>query len=161
MRMGIAKDIRIGKMNIKEALLKWDAPRRRVNEWLREYDAGAYSDLPDFFTQEELKKMKKLPGGGRPLKDPQLEQKLINYYNELKEELYPICSELLTYECLAHNENFLGGPKSPNFKMRIADFLTLSRTAGPVGPPAGLVGPLFDIAFEIHFDEVGMFFFEI
>jgi len=38
---------------------------------------------------------------------------------------------------------------------------TLSRTAGPVGPPAGLVGPLFDIAFEIHFDEVGMFFFEI
>jgi len=39
--------------------------------------------------------------------------------------------------------------------------LTLSRTAGPVGPPAGLVGPLFDIAFEIHFDEVGMFFFEI
>ena len=39
--------------------------------------------------------------------------------------------------------------------------LTLSRIAGPVGPPAGLVGPLFDIAFEIHFDEVGMFFFEI
>ena len=123
MRMGIAKDIRIGKMNIKEALLKWDAPRRRVNEWLREYDAGAYSDLPDFYTQEELKKMKKLPGGGRPLKDPQLEQKLINYYNELKEELYPISSKLLTYKCLAHNENFLGGPESPNFKMRIADFL--------------------------------------
>ena len=39
--------------------------------------------------------------------------------------------------------------------------LTLTRTAGPVGPLAGLVGPLFDIAFEIHFDEVGMFFFEI
>ena len=45
--MGIAKDIRLGKMNIKEALLKWDAPRRRVNERLREYDAGAYAELPD------------------------------------------------------------------------------------------------------------------
>ena len=110
-------------MNIKEALLKWDAPCRRVNEWLREYDYGAYAELPDYYTQKELKTLKKLAGGGRPLKDPELEQKLTNYYNELKEELYPICSELLTYECLAHNENFLGGAESPNFKMRIADFL--------------------------------------
>ena len=57
------------------------------------------------------------------MKDPELEQKLINYYNELQEELYPISSELLTYECLNHNENFLGGVESPNFKPRVADFL--------------------------------------
>ena len=65
--MGITKDIRTGNMNMKEALNKWDAPHRRVNEWLREYHSGAYSGLPDFYTQEQLKSMKKLPGGGRPL----------------------------------------------------------------------------------------------
>jgi len=123
MRMGITKDIRIGGMVMKAALEKWNAPRRRVMEWLKEYDTGVYAGLPDYFTQEQLKTMKKLPGGGRPLKDPELEQKLINYYNELKEELYPITSELLTYECLAHNEQFLGGAESPNFKSRVADFL--------------------------------------
>jgi len=123
MRMGIKKDIGIGGMAMKAALEKWNAPRRRVMEWLKEYDTGVYAGLPDYFTQEQLKTMKKLPGGGRPLKDPELEQKLINYYNELKEELYPITSELLTYECLAHNEEFLGGAESPNFKSRVADFL--------------------------------------
>ena len=123
MRMGITKDLRDGGMPMKAALEKWKAPRRRVMEWLKEHDAGAYAELPDYYTQEQLKVMKKLPGGGRPLKDAELEQKLINYYNELKEELYPISSELLTYECLAHNEKFLGGPESPNFYSRIADFL--------------------------------------
>jgi len=121
--MGITKDLRVGGMNMKAALQKWDAPRRRVMQWLKEYDSGAYAELPDYYTQEELKAMKKLPGGGRPLKDPELEQKLVNYYNELNEELYPISSELLAYECLAHNDKFLGGADSPNFKIRIADYL--------------------------------------
>ena len=123
LHMGITKDIRLNGMTIKAALEKYDAPRRRLMEWLKEYDIGAYAELPDYYTQEELKKLKKLPGGGRPLKDPELEQKLVNYYNELNEDLFPISSELLTYECLAHNENFLGGVESPNFKSRIADFL--------------------------------------
>ena len=68
--MGITKDIRVGGMVLKAALEKWNAPRRRVMEWLREYDSGVYSELPDFFTQEQLKSMKKLPGGGQAIEGP-------------------------------------------------------------------------------------------
>ena len=50
--MGITKDIRIGGMVMKAALEKWNAPRRRVMEWLKEYDTGVYAGLPDYFTQE-------------------------------------------------------------------------------------------------------------
>jgi hypothetical protein len=67
--------------------------------------------------------MYRLKGAGRKVKDEVLEKKLVDYYNSLKEELYPITTELLAYECLAHNEEFLGGATSPNFTSRISDFL--------------------------------------
>ena len=70
-----------------------------------------YSDLPSMYTQDELKNMFRVKGGGRKLKDQELEEKLLKYYNELKEELYPISTELLAYECLAHDDKFLGGGK--------------------------------------------------
>ena len=47
----------------------------------------------------------------------------MKYYNELKQELYPITTELLAYECLTHDEKFLGGSTSPLFTKRISDFL--------------------------------------
>ena len=75
--MGITKDIRLNAMPIKAALEKYHAPHRRLTEWLKEYDCGAYAVLPDYYTQKELKNLKKLPGGGRPLQDPELEQKLV------------------------------------------------------------------------------------
>ena len=67
--------------------------------------------------------MYKLKGAGRPINDPLLEQKLIDYYNDLEENLYPISSELLAYECLAHKEDFMGGATSPGFTSRISDYL--------------------------------------
>jgi len=54
--------------------------------------------LPSMYTQDELKNMFRVKGGGRKLKDQELEEKLLKYYNELKEELYPISTELLAYE---------------------------------------------------------------
>jgi len=163
--MGITKDLRLGGLNMKAALEKWGAPRRRVMQWLKEYDSGAYAELPDYYTQEELKAMKKLPGGGRPLKDPELEQKLVNYYNELNEELYPISSELLAYECLAHNDKFLGGADSPNFKIRIADYLrnwrrrNLKRLRVPTSTgqklPAGYTGKWEASSYYFYLETKG------
>ena len=75
------------------------------------------------YTQEELKQMYRLKGAGRRVKDPVLEKKLIDYYNQLREELYPITTELLAYECLTHDDKFLGGSSSPLFTKRISDFL--------------------------------------
>ena len=57
--------------------------------------------------------MYRLKGAGRKLKDAVLEEKLVAYYNQLKEELYPITSELLAYECLTHDEKFLSVSTSP------------------------------------------------
>jgi len=56
---------------------------------LLEYDRGDYADLPTRYTQEELKKRTRLKGGGAKLKDEVLEERLVNYYNQLQEELYP------------------------------------------------------------------------
>ena len=52
-----------------------------------------------------------------------MEYRLVKYYNELKQELYPITTELLAYECLTHDDKFLGGSTSPLFTKRISDFL--------------------------------------
>ena len=123
MRLGVCEDIRKGDMSFKDAMKKWSAPQRRLSQWLKEYDAGAYSNLPSLYTQEELKKMYRLKGGGKKVADQALEDRLIKYYNELKAELYPITSELLAYECLAHDDKFLGGVNSPKFTSRISDFL--------------------------------------
>ena len=128
LRIGLTSDIRLGNMTPKEACTKWDCPRTRVKEWLAEYDQGMYSNLPSMYTQDELKNMFRVKGGGRKLKDAVLEEKLITYYNQLKEELYPICTELLAYECLAHDDKFLGGASSPQFTKRISDFLRHWRT---------------------------------
>ena len=59
----------------------------------------------------------------KKLADQPLEDRLVTYYNELQAELYPISSELLAYECLAHNDKFLAGVNSPRFASRISDFL--------------------------------------
>ena len=37
--------------------------------WLKEYDAGLSSNFPSLYTQEELKKMYSLKGGGKKLAD--------------------------------------------------------------------------------------------
>jgi len=76
-------------MPMKEAREKYKVPPRRTREWLQEYDLGKMSNLRTQYTQEELKGMYKLKGTGRPNKDPVLEKKLIDYYNELEENLYP------------------------------------------------------------------------
>ena len=39
--------------------------------------------------------------------------------------------------------------------------LTLRRTVGSFGPYAGLFGPYFGNAFEIHFDKVGSLFLRV
>ena len=46
---------------------------------------------------------------------------MVDYYNQLNEELYPITTE--AYKRLSHNEKFLGGATSPNFTKRVSDFL--------------------------------------
>ena len=123
-RMSFAGDVRLRGMTVKEAKVKYNNPdRKRVAEWLKEYDNGLYSNLPSMYTQEELKNMYRLKGAGRKVKDEVLEKRLVEYYNTLREELYPITTELLAYECLAHNEDFLGGASSPNFTARVSDFL--------------------------------------
>ena len=123
MRMGVTSDIRLESMSPKDACEKWKAPRRRVRQWLVEYDRGDYADLPNQYTMEELKKKTRLKGGGAKIKDEVLEERLVTYYNQLKDELYPISTELLAYECLTHKEKFLGGATSPNFTKRVSDFL--------------------------------------
>jgi len=123
MRIGFTTAVRETGLTVKEACDKFKAPRRRARVWLQEYDRGDYSNLPSLYTQEELKKMYRLKGGGRKVKDIDLEEKLVKYYNELREDLYPITSELLAYECLYHDDKFLGGANSPHFTKRIADFL--------------------------------------
>ena len=123
-RISFTSDVRLSGMTVKEAKVKYNNPdRKRVAEWLKEYDQGLYSNLPSMYTQEELKKMYRLKGAGRKVQDSVLEQRLVEYYNQLKEELYPITTELLAYECLAHNEKFLGGASSPKFTSRVSDFL--------------------------------------
>ena len=122
MRIGFTTAVRLTGLSVKEACDKFKAPRRRARQWLIEYDRGDNSNLPSLYTQEELKSMYRLKGG-RKVKDAVLEEKLVTYYNGLQEEMYPITSELLAYECLCHDENFLGGATSPHFTKRIADFL--------------------------------------
>ena len=123
MRMGVTSDIRLESMSPKDACEKWKAPRRRLRQWLIEYDRGDYANLGSLYTMEELKKRTRLKGGGAKVKDEVLEEKLVTYYNQLRDELYPITTELLAYECLTHDEKFLGGSSSPNFTKRVSDFL--------------------------------------
>ena len=119
-RISFCEDVRVSEMPWKEALKKWNAPRRRAREWLNQYDNGKYAGLTTVYTQEELKKKYKLAGGGKKLNDPKLEKILLDYYNELSEELYPISSELLTYD-----EMFMGGTTAPGFHAKVADFCVL------------------------------------
>jgi len=123
MRMGVTSDIRLESMSPKDACEKWKAPRRRLRQWLIEYDRGDYANLGSLYTMEELKKRTRLKGGGAKVKDQVLEEKLVTYYNQLRDEVYPITTELLAYECLTHDEKFLGGSSSPNFTKRVSDFL--------------------------------------
>ena len=53
LRMGITQDIRISGMGIKAACQWNNAPHRRLDQWHREYDCGAYAELPASLTQEE------------------------------------------------------------------------------------------------------------
>ena len=99
-RIGTCEDIRKGNMPFKDAMKKWKAPRRRLSQWLKEYDAGLYANFPTMYTQEELKTMYRLKGGGKKVGDQGLEDRLVTYYNQLEDDLYPISSELLAYECL-------------------------------------------------------------
>ena len=64
MRIGVCENIRKGDLPFKDAKKKWSAPRRRLSQWLKAYDAGQYSNLPSLYTQEELKKMFRLKAGG-------------------------------------------------------------------------------------------------
>ena len=122
MRIGFTSAVREGGMSVKEACEKFKA---RTRKWLKEYDRGDYANLPTLYTQEELKTMYRLKGAGRKVNDPVLaiEEKLVTYYNGLQKEMYPITSELLAYECLTHDDKFLGGSGSPLFTKRISDFL--------------------------------------
>jgi len=104
-------------MSPKDACEKWKAPRRRLRQWLIEYDRGDYADLGSLYTMEELKKRTRLKGGGAKVKDQVLEEKLVTYYNQLRDELYPITTELLAYECLTRDEKFLGGSSSPTLSV--------------------------------------------
>ena len=88
LRMGFATAVRIDGMTVKAAREKFNAPARRAREWLKEYDAGEYSNLPSMYRQEELKKMYRLKGAGKRVKDAVLEKKLLDYYKQLREELY-------------------------------------------------------------------------
>ena len=62
-------------------------------------------------------------GAGRRVNDLLLEEKLVTYYNQLKQELYPITTELLGYECRSLDDKFLSGSTFPLFTKRISDFL--------------------------------------
>ena len=44
-RISFCEDVRVGEMPLKEALKKWNAPRRRAREWLNQYDTGKYLNL--------------------------------------------------------------------------------------------------------------------
>ena len=55
-RISFCEDVRVGEMPLKEALKKWNAPRRRAREWLNQYDTGKYAGLTTVYTQEELKR---------------------------------------------------------------------------------------------------------
>ena len=81
MRIGITSDIRLENMSPKDACEKWKAPRRRVRQGLVEYDRGDYADLPNRYTQEELKKRTRLKGGGAKVNQV-LEDRLVTYYNQ-------------------------------------------------------------------------------
>ena len=64
-------------MTVKEAKVKYNNPdRKRVAELLKEHAKGLYSNLPSMYTQEELKKMYRLKGAGRKVKNEVLEKKL-------------------------------------------------------------------------------------
>ena len=71
------------------------------------------------YTQEELKTTHRLKGAGRRVNDPVLEEKLVTYHNQLKQELYPITTELLAYECLSHDDKFLGASTSGQNTRRV------------------------------------------
>ena len=66
--------IHLDSMSPKDASEIWKAPRRRVHQWLIEYDRGDCTDLPYQCTIEELKKKTRLKGGGAKVKDQVLEE---------------------------------------------------------------------------------------
>ena len=122
-RISFTGDVRLRGMTVKEAKVKYNnRDRKRVAEWLKEYDNGLYSNLLSIYTQEESEKH--VPPQRCREKDQVLEKRLVDSHNSVKEELYPITTKLLANnECLAHKEDFLGGPSSPNFIARVSDFL--------------------------------------
>ena len=57
-RISFTGDVRLRGMTVKEAKAKYQNPdRKRVAEWLKEYDQRLYSNLPSTYTREELKTM--------------------------------------------------------------------------------------------------------
>ena len=67
LRICFTHDVRVSGMSIKDAIAKHGNPERRVA----------------MYPQEELKKLYRVKGAWRKVKDQVLEKKLVDYYNQL------------------------------------------------------------------------------
>ena len=66
---------------------------------------------PNFVMRER----KRMRGGGRPLEDGGLEEKLVEFFKACMEDQHPLITTLLRVEALSIDESWCGGLVNPNF----------------------------------------------
>jgi hypothetical protein len=93
-----------------------------IRRWLVEWGKDVYDDAVGW-TVEKQKHTFRMKGGGRKLEDSDLEHHLLDFMQQLQEDRLQVLNPLLVLEALFHRPNFKGGPESPGWRGKVANFL--------------------------------------
>ena len=95
---------------------------RSIRRWLVEWGKDVYDDAVTW-TVEKQKSTFRMKGAGRKLEDSDLEQHLLRFMQELHEDRLQVLNPLLVLEAIFQRPNFKGGPESPGWRGKVANFL--------------------------------------
>jgi len=95
---------------------------RSIRRWLVEWGNDVYDEALAW-NVEKQKNTYRMKGGGRKLEDPDLERHLLHFMNQLHADRLQLLNPLLVLEALFQRPNFKGGPDSPGWKAKVANYL--------------------------------------
>ena len=97
---------------------------RSLRRWQKEWGQGMYDECMEW-SVAKLKKKQRMAGAGRPLEDPKLEEILLKFMKELKEDKLQFLTPLLVMEAIYHRPNWKGGLESAGFMGRVQNYIQL------------------------------------
>ena len=113
LKMKAAEEVSLGKP-VKAVARALNVASKRVREWSQMFQKGAFDAVrkdPKFVMHER----KRMRGGGRPLQDAGLEDKLIVFFKACIEDQHPLITTLLRVQTLSIDKSWCGGLDNPNF----------------------------------------------